>query len=341
VARQRGHQHPDFTDRHADVRTVTLDDNFRSSKGIVALGQAIAEGNTGTRLDKYMVTAGHQHYDRGDILALSFDSPDAEARWICDRIKRLRGTSFQDRPDTEARGRSWSDFAVLYRSVSKDADPLVQELKRRSIPYVIKGLTRLFEAPEIQACTTCFRYIMQQVPAANVVDAWLAADLSLNKDDLTRALAVLDEARNWKANEHWSTYNIQRTYLRFLEELRIREERIPSAQGTARGELAFYNLGKFSQVISDFEQIHFQSQPQTKYTAFVKWLEHQAPDYYAESDADVGYATPDAVTIATVHQAQRHAVAGGIRPRAAQEPVPSQPAGWAQRVSRDSRRGSA
>jgi len=27
----------------------------------------------------------------------------------------------------------------------------------------------------------------------------------------------------------------------------------------------------------------------------------QAPDYYADADADVGYATPDAVTIATVH----------------------------------------
>ena len=31
---------------------------------------------------------------------------------------------------------------------------------------------------------------------------------------------------------------------------------------------------------------------------------HQAPSYYAESDADVGYATPDAVAIATVHQAK-------------------------------------
>jgi DNA helicase II / ATP-dependent DNA helicase PcrA len=35
-----------------------------------------------------------------------------------------------------------------------------------------------------------------------------------------------------------------------------------------------------------------------------KWLQHQAPDYYAESDADVGYATPDAVVISTVHQAK-------------------------------------
>jgi DNA helicase-2/ATP-dependent DNA helicase PcrA len=84
----------------------------------------------------------------------------------------------------------------------------------------------------------------------------------------------------------------------------MREENIPSADGTIRGELVFYNLGKFSQAISDFEQIYFQSEPQQKYDTFVKWLVHQAPGYYAESDADVGYATPDAVTIATVHQAK-------------------------------------
>jgi DNA helicase-2/ATP-dependent DNA helicase PcrA len=83
-----------------------------------------------------------------------------------------------------------------------------------------------------------------------------------------------------------------------------REETVPSKDGTTRGELAFYNLGKFSQAISDFEQIYFQSDPQQKYDAFVGWLVHQAPSYYAESDADVGYATPDAVTIATVHQAK-------------------------------------
>ena len=69
-------------------------------------------------------------------------------------------------------------------------------------------------------------------------------------------------------------------------------------------ELVFYQLGKFSQAISDFEQIYFNTEPRQKYEAFAKWLEHQAPDYYAESDADVGYATPDAVTLATVHQAK-------------------------------------
>ena len=34
-----------FVDRREGVKRVTLDDNFRSSKGIVALGQAVAEQN--------------------------------------------------------------------------------------------------------------------------------------------------------------------------------------------------------------------------------------------------------------------------------------------------------
>jgi len=299
-----------FVNRKAGVRTVTLDDNFRSSKGIVALGRDVAALNDPDRLPKNMVAAGHQPYERGDMLGLAFDSPADEAAWICERITRLRGAPFMDSPDEEPRGLSWSDFAVLFRSVSKDADALVAELRRRSIPYVIKGLARLFDAPEVQACVACFQYVLSEVTAEDVINAWLAADVGVSRAALEAALPVLESARNWGQGERWGTYNIQRTYLAFLEKLGIREETVPSfgagpgAESTARGELVFYNLGKFSQAISDFEQIYFQSSPQAKYDSFVKWLVNQAPGYYAESDADVGYATPDAVTIATVHQAK-------------------------------------
>jgi DNA helicase-2/ATP-dependent DNA helicase PcrA len=294
----------DFTKRKDGVATVTLDYNFRSTDGIVSLGRSMAEQNDPERLRKNMVAAGHQTYELGDMLALSFGSAAEEARWICDRMERLRGVPFADTPDAEPRGLSWSDFAVLFRSVSKDADALVDELKRRQIPYIIKGLTRLFDAPEVQACVACFRYIMGEATAADVTRAWLDADLGLGLDDVARGIAVLDRVRTWRVGEDWSAYNIDRTYLGFLEALGIREDTVPSRDGTARGELAFYNLGKFSQAIADFEQINFKSDPQRKYDAFVKWITYQAPAYYAESDADVGYATPDAVTIATVHQAK-------------------------------------
>ena len=56
-----------------------------------------------------MVAAGHQPFDRGDMLALTFDSAADEAAWICDRIARLRGTPFLDEPDAR------SPRAVLVR----------------------------------------------------------------------------------------------------------------------------------------------------------------------------------------------------------------------------------
>src|SRR5206468_71816 len=90
--------------------------------------------------------------------------------------------------------------------------------------------------------------------------------------------------------------------LDFLQALDMREDTLPG--DATRGELVFYQLGKFSQVISDYEQIHFTTEPKAKYEGFAKWLEHQAPGYYADADADGGYATPDAVAIATVHQSK-------------------------------------
>ncbi len=292
-----------FAGRHAGVRQVTLGDNFRSSHGVVDLGRSIAERlPAGSRLPKEMSAAGHQEWQRGDLLALTFDSPEAEAAWICDRIERLRGLAFRDAPDGAARGLAWSDFAVLFRSVARDADPLVAELRRRDIPHVVKGLNRLFESPEIHAVVGVFDYMVERIDAAALRELWASARLTPAGADWGAALHVLDAGRDFTRGEQWSVYNIQRLYLDFLEALGVREDTLPG--DAARGELVFYQLGKFSQAISDFEEINFSSDPARKYLAFADWLRYQAPDYYAESDADVGYAAPDAVVITTVHQAK-------------------------------------
>ncbi len=294
-----------FAGRRSGVVSITLDDNFRSSKGIVGLARSAAERNTSLRLPKQMVAAGHQSFEWGDILALEFADPDVEAQWICDRIEQLVGVAFCDAPGAEPRGLALSDMAVLYRSVANDAGPLVEELKRRDIAYVIKGLTRLFDTPEVIACVTSFQYVNSEATADDVRQAWLDADLGIEPAALDHGLRVLDGARDWRPGERWGSYNIQRTYLDFIEAVGLREDRVPDRHcDGARGELAFHNLGKFSQAISDFEQVYFQSDPQEKYRSFTGWLRYQAPMYYAESDDDVGYARPNAVTIATVHQAK-------------------------------------
>lgn len=291
-----------FADRYDEVEQVRLNENFRSSEGVVETGRSVAELIQGSRLQKRMIAAGHQTWRRGDLLALEFDSAQTEAVWICDRLQALRGLPHADGPDAKPRGLTWSDCAVLYRSVSKDADPLVDEMRRRGIPFVVKGLNRLFSSPEIQAVVRLFDYIQGSVGAAEVGDAWEAAGLVPAGASWPAAIAVLDRGRDFASATRWGSYNIQRLYLDVLESLGIREDTLPGEPG--RSELVFYQLGKFSQAISDFEEIHFSSEPARKYEAFVGWLQHQAPDYYAEADGDVGYAQPDAVVISTVHQAK-------------------------------------
>ncbi|MFF2955898.1 ATP-dependent helicase [Kitasatospora sp. NPDC057965] len=294
-----------FADRYDGVETVTLNDNFRSSPAVVDLGRSVAERLPAEkRLAKSMTAGGHQGYERGDLLALDFATPGAEAAWMCDRMDRLRGTPFTDRPGGEPRGLDWSDYAVLYRSVSGDAGPLVAELRRRGIPYVIKGLSRLFETPEIKAAKSCFAYIAGDVERDDVLAAWADAQLGFTTADIERGLTALDEARTWTPDMPWDTYTIQGVYLRFLEQIGLREEAVAAHVGPDRGELVFYNLGRFSTAIGDFERIHFLSSPPNRFSTFSKWVEYQAPDYYEESDADAGYARPNAVTIATVHQAK-------------------------------------
>ena len=97
-----------------------------------------------------------------------------------------------------------------------------------------------------------------------------------------------------------SFYSIQRVFLTFLEDAAIREERVPNG----RGDIVFYNLGKFSQLISDYETIHYHSRPAEKYGSFADFLQYRAEDAYPEGWQDNQYANPDAVRVMTVHQAK-------------------------------------
>jgi DNA helicase II / ATP-dependent DNA helicase PcrA len=291
-----------FNERYTGVHKVTLAENFRSSQGVVEVGRSIAERiPVGQRLNKKMVAGGHQTWQRGDMLSLEFDDPAAEAAWVCDRIEAMRGLAFAD-SRSESRGLSWSDCAVLFRSVAKDAGALVAEMRHRNIPYVVKGLNRLFDSPEITAVVGLFRYMVHEVSEPELRALWDEANLVPVGGDWSGAVRVLNEGRDFEQGARWGIYNIQRLYLEFLESLKLREETVPG--DVARRELVFYQLGKFSQAISDFEQIYFNTAPAAKYASFAVWLAKQAPDYYAESDADIGYASPDAVTLSTVHQAK-------------------------------------
>jgi DNA helicase-2/ATP-dependent DNA helicase PcrA len=57
-------------------------------------------------------------------------------------------------------------------------------------------------------------------------------------------------------------------------------------------------------VISDFEQIHLQSEANQKYRSFADHLTYQAESIYPEGWLETRYVMPNAVQIMTIHQAK-------------------------------------
>jgi DNA helicase-2/ATP-dependent DNA helicase PcrA len=286
-----------FTDRYPGVRTVPLETNFRSSAAIVGAARQIVEVNV-NRLAKDMESGGSQTFARGDLLALAFDDEEAEAAWIADKIKSLRGQPYRD--EDESRGLSWSDCAVLLRSVRGNGRPIIEAMKASHIPYVVTGMSGLFDTAEAQASEGLFRHLAGEITYEVLAGLWQAANLGLSRDELDRGLAVLVDRKTARPGVRFATYQLQRVYMDFLEAIGLREDKVPDG----RGEVVYYNLGKFSQVISDYEAIHFKTPPEDKYIQFVGFLHYQAPDYYPEGGQDAALAVPDAVRVMTVHQAK-------------------------------------
>ncbi|MEW5863226.1 MAG: ATP-dependent DNA helicase [Pseudomonadota bacterium] len=291
-----------FDTRYPDMDQISLEENFRSSEGIVETARAFIEQNA-ERLAKAMKPTGAQPYEPGDIVALSFASAAEEAQYIAATAQALRGVAFTE--DGRERGLSWSDMAVLLRSVKANAEPITNALRAAGIPYVVTGMTNLFGTSEAEAARQLFYFMGDHggVTEGDVEQAWKDAELGLDPAalrDAVKRVAASKAALTDPDQERWGQYSIQRVFLTFLDEAGIREERVPNG----RGEVVFYNLGKFSQLISDFETIHYHSKPVEKYASFANFLQYRAEDAYPEGWQDNQYANPDAVRIMTVHQAK-------------------------------------
>ena len=291
-----------FADDYPSVDRIPLEENFRSSEGIVKTAHPFIEKNE-VRLPKAMRPTGAQTYETGDIVALSFGTPEDEAHHIAETARTLQGVAFRE--SGEERGLSWSDMAVLLRSVRTNAEPITEALRSAGVPFVVTGMNNLFGTPEAEAARQLFYFIgdRDDVDEASVEDAWVQADLGIDHGELSNAIqdaATSKAALTDPDQKRWGQYSIQRVFISFLEKAGVREERVPAG----RGEIVLYNLGKFSQIISDFETIHYHSSPEEKYAGFADFLRHRAEDAYPEGWQDNQYANPDAVRIMTVHQAK-------------------------------------
>ena len=295
-----------FTDRYPKVTQIKLEENFRSSKGIVETARAFIEQNT-ARLPKAMQPTDAQDFEDGDIVALSFDTPEQEAQHIAQSVQALHGIAIKEPTKADPkhqRGIAYSDMAVLLRSVAKNAEPITKAFDHAGIPYIIVGMNNLFGTPEAEASRQLFYFMAARptIDAAGLATLWLDAGLGLKKPDVQKAIHQAQSLRDefTATNMRNVRYGLQRVFLAFLEVAGVREDRVPNH----RGEIAFYNLGKFTQVITDYETINYHTKPVDLYDGFGSFLEYQVEEAYPEGTQSNQYANPDAVRIMTIHKAK-------------------------------------
>lgn len=294
-----------FKDKYHNVQQVTLDDNFRSSKGIVEVAKAVVgELPPEKRLAKSMNSASHQAYEEGDLQLEEFQNQEDEDNFIIKQIKSLRGKSFNDKGDSTPRGLDYSDMVILLRAW-KPATRLAEVLKSEGIPFVVTGVSQLFETEEVLACVDIYKYLAGEVSQKQLKDSWFKVCTGLVEADLDRAIKQLDKCK--PNNDDWHEhFNLQEIFIKFRDDAGITEKQITGDgdQSLSRAEVVFYNMGMFSQVIEDFEVVHFRDSQEDKLRNFLNFLLYSAKDYYPEGWLNKSLAAPNAVTITTIHQAK-------------------------------------
>ena len=134
----------EFERDYPEARVVKLEQNYRSTKTILAAANGVIDRNLG-RKPKRLWTEN----PAGDpvVVRRAFDERE-EALFVVGEIERLRSEE----------GRSLSEFVVLYRT-NAQSRPFEEILIQRGLPYRVVGGLRFYERKEIRDLLAYLRFI--------------------------------------------------------------------------------------------------------------------------------------------------------------------------------------
>jgi DNA helicase II / ATP-dependent DNA helicase PcrA len=292
-----------------DFENIPLDVNYRSSDGITKLAEDFISNNLNRIHEKNMLSNNTQLFERGtDILYNEYSSIEEEDRQITAYIEAIKGVSFLE-PNETKRGISYSDICILLRTWQR-AESIAHELDRQSIPYVTAGVNQLFEMEEVIAAMGIFEFLSNRIDANELKERWInLPHIVIDKEKIDDAItAILELTPEKYIDKNRWDYSLQNILWEFLEKAELFEESFhdgSTQNQIERAEIIFFNLGKFSQVINDFEEINFNTNsPKSHLTNFLNFIEFAAADYYPEGWLSNEYKTPNAIQIMTIHQAK-------------------------------------
>lgn len=296
-----------------EVKTIPLSVNYRSSEGIIKLSETLISNNQKRIQDKKMESHNSQLFKRGnDILYNRYSDIEEENEAIASYIDDILGVKFNENKEEE-RGIAFSDVAILLRTWNK-ANSIVEALERHNIPYITAGVNQLFEMEEVQAALAIFNYLYKDIDEIELRKKWLnIPHIKISPDKIDFAILELTKKKPdiEKVKLNWE-YSLQDIFWNFLTDAEVYEENFIDHTSEEleyrtreRAEIIFFNLGKFSQVINDFETINFNStSPSFHLFSFLSFITYVARDYYPEGWLNNPYKTPNAVQIMTIHQSK-------------------------------------
>ncbi len=124
-----------FEEAFADVTTIVLDQNYRSTQVILDAANAVISNNAGRRPKELWSELG-----QGDrIVRYHAEDEHDEAAWVARTVHRLHETDAQQ----------WREIAVFYRT-NAQARVLEESLIRMGVPYKVVGGTRFYDRREVK-----------------------------------------------------------------------------------------------------------------------------------------------------------------------------------------------
>jgi DNA helicase-2/ATP-dependent DNA helicase PcrA len=131
-----------------NVRTVTLDTNYRSTATILSAASGVISANE--RRKSKDLKVGPDRPQGESVVLVTLPRAGSEGSWILSKMDSLRAA---------APSLAWRDFAVFYRT-NHQSQALESALLERGIPYRLVGGVRFFEREEIRDIAAYLRVIL-------------------------------------------------------------------------------------------------------------------------------------------------------------------------------------
>lgn len=278
-----------------NLEVINLDSNYRSSSNIVTNANKFVKSFENSTYND-MVAIKEQN---GKLLSGSFNNEDEESLEVVNAICQLKQNS-----DIE-----YNDIAILVRAL-RYAIPIINELRRRKMPYIVGGPSGLFNRNEIVAMALIFTWFTKnqeytlgknKLMNDELIEEALKLWTSITNIDteMVRYNLSIIKSKIYLKNSY---QNITELYQLILENLNV----ISLDYTNDEENLVLSNLGKFNVLLTDYEtalKIHGKNHRfETMINGLSYYINIYAKSHYAENLETNNNI--NAVFISTVHQAK-------------------------------------